>query len=252
MKWNEETIANEIKKAMEKLKIDRMPTSMELRDSGMSGLSRAISLSGGFYYWKDRMKIERKETFRLWNDERIKNELIKSIGILILDRMPTAEELKSIGRTDLHNAVSKTKKYSGWAKELELTRKRSETTIGQEWERKMADFLRKYEYEVELMTTKHPYDLLVDGVVKVDVKVANPYLLRGSRVHTFGLGKKNPSCDIYILIALDEQGGRERTLVIPSHHVKQTMVNIGKNSKYNVYKDNWNVLYEYSKFFNDI
>ena len=187
-----------------------------------------------------------------WTNELIQEELMKSIQILGIKRMPTGEELKSIGRNDLHCKVSRTKKYSGWAAILGLDLKRSETQIGQEWESSISGFLSRLGHTVELMTTKHPYDLLVNNAVKVDVKVANPYLLRGSRVHTFGLGKDKPTCDIYILIALDEKGTKERVFVIPSHHVQMKMINLGKESKYNIYVNQWHYIEEYSKFLNSI
>jgi hypothetical protein len=188
-----------------------------------------------------------------WTDELIKEHLLESIKVLDLKRMPTGEELKLIGRNDLHCKISRTKKYSGWAEELGLDLKRSDTTLGQHWEKHIADYLSQNGYNAELMTTKHPYDILVNNTVKIDIKVANPYLLRGqSRVHTFALHKVKPTCDIYILIALDEKGNKERTLVIPSHHVQMKMINIGKDSKYNEYNEYWNILWRYDMFYKTI
>jgi hypothetical protein len=190
-----------------------------------------------------------------WNDDLIKLELLKSIKVLNLNRMPTGEELKSIGRNDLHCKISRTKKYSGWAKELGLELKSSETSVGQYWEKKIANELAPLHFieSVELMTSKHPYDLLVNGTVKIDVKVANPYLLRGkNRVHTFALNKIKPTCDIYICIALNESGEYEKVLIIPSHHVNMKMINIGKESKYDKYNLRWTYIYRYSEFFDSI
>lgn len=187
-----------------------------------------------------------------WTEELIESELLKSIRILGVERMPTAEELKSIGRNDLHCKVSRTKKYRGWAEHLGLELKRSETVFGQEFERRVAEQLRSHDYDVELMSTKHPYDLLVDGCVKVDVKVAKPYPIRGSRVHSINLAKENPTCDIYICILLDDRGEVERELFIPSHHVQKKMLNIGADSKYNKYADMLSYLHNYSVFFHSV
>jgi hypothetical protein len=187
-----------------------------------------------------------------WNDELIKEHLLESIKILGIDRMPTANELKGISRNDLHCKISRTKKYSGWADDLGLALKRSDTVVGQEWEKDIANFIRVPGVSVELMTTKHPYDILFDGSVKIDVKAANPYLLRGSRVHTFNLSKENPTCDIYVCLALDEEGNKERTFVIPSHHVSMKMLNVGKESKYNKYIGRWDYLKKYVDFYRSI
>lgn len=189
----------------------------------------------------------------MWTEELIRTELLKSIGILGLDRMPSAEELKSIGRNDLHCKVSRTKKYSGWADDLGLSLKNSETTLGQLFEGHIQKLIRGLGMEAERMSTKHPYDLLVEGCVKVDVKVANPYLLRGeSRVHTINLAKVSPACDLYVCILLDEEGRNERVLVIPSHHVRMKMLNIGRESKYNVYNGKFEYIQHYVNFFKKI
>jgi hypothetical protein len=185
-----------------------------------------------------------------WTDELIKTELLKSINVLGLDRMPTAEELKGINRNDLHCKISRTKKYSGWAEELNLSLKSCTTRAGQKYEGVLLEVLKNQGYKVEAMTTKHPYDLLVNSAIKIDVKVAKPYLLRGKdRVHTFNLSKIKPTCDIYILIALDENENIERLFVIPSHFVQQPMVNMGKESKYNFYVNSWHYLTAFDEFY---
>jgi hypothetical protein len=187
-----------------------------------------------------------------WTDELIKSELLKSIDVLGLQRMPTGEELKSIGQNGLHCKISRSKKYSGWANELGLSLKSSTTETGKEYEAIIEQKIKDMGFEVERMTTKHPYDLLVFGGVKVDVKVANPYLLRGSRVHTFALNKENPTCDIYILAALDDAGALERLFVIPAHLVQMKMINMGLKSKYNRFIDAWDYLDEFSIFYKQI
>ncbi|MEK5038806.1 hypothetical protein [Sporosarcina sp. FSL K6-3457] len=189
----------------------------------------------------------------MWTEELIKSELMKSIGILGVDRMPSAEELKSIGRNDLHCKISKTKKYSGWANELGLGLKNSETTLGHLFEGHIERVMKGLGFKAERMSTKHPYDLLVEGTVKVDVKVANPYLLKGKhRTHTFRLGKVDPTCDIYICVLLDEKGRHERRLVIPSHHVRLPMLNMGTTSKYHVYDEKFEYIRQYVDFFKKI
>jgi hypothetical protein len=184
----------------------------------------------------------------LWPKGRIEKEIFKCMKILGIERMPTGPELMSLQRTDLHCKISKTKKYGGWAKKLNLQRKSSHTLTGQDNENLVENMLIEKGYEVENMSTKHPYDLLVDGAVKIDVKVANPFLLRGSRVHTFGIVKNNPTCDIYICLAFDEQKKIERVLVIPSHLCRVKTLCIGKESKYNKFHEQWNYIKEYSEF----
>lgn len=188
----------------------------------------------------------------IWNDELIKQELLKSIDILMLDRMPTRAELVSISRNDLHCKISRTKKYSGWAKELGLPLKSCDTRMGHKYEAGITDILNTKGFNVERMTNKHPYDLMVNGCVKIDVKSANPYYFQGSRVHTFNLHNPNPSCDIYICVLLNESHEIERTFVIPSHLVKIKTLCVGKESKYNSFIDRWDIVGQYSNFLKSV
>lgn len=167
-------------------------------------------------------------------------------------KMPTSTELKLIGRNDLHVAIQKSKKHSGWAEHLKLERKMSETLFGQNGEELAASNLESLGYKVEQMSTKYPYDLLVNDTVKIDVKTAKPYLLRGSRVHTFALNKPDPTCDIYIIRALSETGELERNLVIPSHFVRFKTLCIGADSKYNKYHERFDYIKEYSDFYKGV
>ncbi|MDP4105290.1 MAG: hypothetical protein Q8935_10065 [Bacillota bacterium] len=248
MKWTNETITIGIKELMKKLNIDRMPTNTEMRENSMSGLSRAIILTGGMDCWINKLNLKAKEKERLWNDERIEQELKHCISVLQLDRMPTANELHQIGRNDLHCALSKhSKKYRGWARELGLELKESETTKGNKFEFYVMKKIQEISnhLSVEKMTTKHPYDLLVNGCVKVDVKVGKAHYHFGPRAHTFALNKKFATCDIYICVALDEDDKIEKFFIIPAAKVQIVTLNICENSKYNKYKNDWNFLYNF-------
>jgi hypothetical protein len=186
---------------------------------------------------------------KVWTEEKVKSELLICMSALQIDRMPTADELRTLGRNDLHIKISRTRKYSGWAEYLGLSRKNSETLMGQSYEQMIFDRLRDCGHEVERMSTKHPYDLLVNGTVKVDVKTGSAYIMRGSRVHSFAINKKEPTCDIYIVMALSELGGIERSFIIPSHHLKVISLCIGADSKYNRFINRWDYIDQYTDFF---
>jgi hypothetical protein len=189
---------------------------------------------------------------KVWTEENVHDEILKCMEILDIKRIPTSGELLSINRNDLHMKISKTKKYSGWAKHLGLKQKESCTKEGQDQEENIYIFLSSKGYSVERMSTGYPYDLLVNGTVKIDVKSANPLQSRGSVIHTFGISKTKPTCDVYVCLALNEEGNAERCLVIPSHFLKIVTLCIGKNSKYNRFIDKWNYIEEYTKFYSQI
>jgi hypothetical protein len=174
-----------------------------------------------------------------WTDELIESELKKCISVLQVNRMPTADELKQIGRNDLHCKISKTKKYSGWASELGLEMKHCETRMGNQYEDLVKAKIEQCGFKVISMTTKHPYDLLVNNVLKIDVKVGRAHNHFEARAHTFALNKKYPTCDLYICVALNEKEEIERYFIIPSKFVQMVTLNIGKNSKYNEFVNRW-------------
>lgn len=184
-----------------------------------------------------------------WTPELIESELRKCIESLMLDRMPTAAELREqLGRNDLHVQVGRTKKYSGWAAHLGLSLKSCETHMGNSYENKVGSLLVSKGYEVESMTTKHPYDLLVNGTVKIDVKVAKPNYHFKVRCHTFGVNKKEQTCDVYICVAINEQSETEKIFVIPSHMAQVKTLNVCNESKYNRFIDAWHYIEQYSNF----
>lgn len=189
---------------------------------------------------------------KFWTEAIVRSEILKCMEILNIERMPTSGELISISRNDLHQKISKSKKYNGWAAYLGLEQKESCTKEGQNQEGNISDFLIGKGYEVERMSTKFPYDLLVNGTVKIDVKSANPLLSRGSVVHTFGIAKNKPTCDVYVCLALNEDGNTERCMVIPSHFLKIVTLCIGKESKYNQFIDRWDYINQYSDFYKGV
>lgn len=194
-----------------------------------------------------------------WTDELIESELKKCIDALHIKRMPTATELQSLGRNDLHCKVSRTKKYRGWAEYLGLELKESETTKGQRYEEHIVAAIENYSnhFRVKRMTTKHPFDLLINDCVKVDVKVGKAHRhFDGCRAHTFNLSKKYATCDFYICVALDENEEIESYFIIPAKFTQLVTLNIGTESKYNKFKDAWVLLlqmvYALESFYGDI
>ncbi|GIN93357.1 hypothetical protein J22TS1_44080 [Siminovitchia terrae] len=243
MKWNDETIASEIRNLMNLLDIERMPTSTEMKNNKMSGLVRAIGLTGGLYVWAEKLGLKMKEREPAWPDKRIETEIKKCIEDLQIERMPTASELISIGRNDLHCAISKSiKKYSGWAMDLGLSLKASETNKGNKWEGFVKEKLESKGFLVQRMSANHPYDLLINDCVKVDVKVGKAHTHFGARSHTFRTAKKFATCDVYICVALDEVGKIESYFIMPAALIRVVTLNIGTDSKYNKYKNDWDFI----------
>ena len=188
-----------------------------------------------------------------WTDKLIESEIKKAMNLLSIDRMPSRKEIDQVlNSSALSGKISKTGGFYHWAKRLEIEIKKSETETGSRYERLAVDILLNKGYAVNEMSFKHPYDLLINDKVKVDIKIAKPYLLRGSRVHTFGINKKYATCDLYILFALNNFDSIERLLIIPSHKLKITTLCIGANSKYNQYINRWDYLDKFNEFYSEL
>lgn len=190
---------------------------------------------------------------RAWS----KSSIIKEIKIMIddlgLEVMPTRKEVESyFGDTRLGNAITKRWGWYDLAEKLGLQVKYSETTLGKGYEKKIADKLINDGFEVIEMSQNFPYDLLVNKV-KVDVKVSNLGHFKNGSFYSFRTGKEYATCDIYIMVTIDDDGN-ESVYVIPSTHIinrKQISVG-GRSSIYDIYIDAYHYLYDYIEFINKL
>lgn len=190
-----------------------------------------------------------------WSHDDIKSEVCKVMKTLDINRMPSNLECKmATGRWALGNAIARSGGFKLLAKNMGLEQKKSETTTGRNAEDDIKTILESKGYIAEQMSIKHPYDLLVNGNVKVDVKASHKYQSKdGWSSYSFNLEKANPTCDIYIFVCIDDKNKFERILVIPSKFLHQTQLCItsGK-SKYDIYKDRWDYIEQYDKFYKSV
>lgn len=152
----------------------------------------------------------------------IEEKIITAQHTLGISRMPTSGELRNNGMGGLSTAITRNGGFKKIAKDMGLAQK---------------------------------YDLLVNSEIKIDVKASTAYETRGYKCNAFGIHKENPTCDIYILYALDFTGEIiERIFVIPSKfmHCKSN-ITIGEYSeKYDKYINRWDFLEQYDKFYKSI
>ena len=162
--------------------------------------------------------------------------------------MPTKGQMNEyFGDSKLSTYLSHETKRTGLtyrdiANELGLKLQESTTELGNRYEIEIMKLLIKKGFEVSLTSSGEKYDLLVNGK-KIDVKCAKAYFNRSARAHTFGINKIKPDADYYIVVALSEDGNSiEKILVIPSNKLQMKTLNIGANSKYDVYLDRYDLL----------
>lgn len=250
--WTEEVIENTIFELMKDIGIedDRMPTHKEMVNNRLSGLGAAIVKQGGIQHWAEKLGLRATvagDKHRKWTDEAVEKEIQSVMNALDLKRMPTRSEIVATSGNGLACAISKDKRgYYGWAKQMGLESKNSETSSGKKYERIAEEhILDQYqELSVKQMKQNYPFDILVDDTLKIDVKVGKRHTHFGTPSYTFATNKKYASCDLYLCYGLGNDGKINDIYLIPSNAAITTTINvtIGGNSKYDKYKNKWELI----------
>ncbi|MDY6396051.1 MAG: hypothetical protein SPL29_06485 [Bacteroidales bacterium] len=187
-----------------------------------------------------------------WNKELILKEIKKIIERFKFSSFPTLKQINTIrGCYDLSAAICKTEGVRFWAKEMDMPLVKSDTNFGKEYENKCFDILQKMRYKVDRTPTNFPYDLAANKHIKIDVKVGRLYTNKNGKYYSFNLEKKFPTCDIFVCYCIDEDGKIEKIYVVPSkimYGKKQLSIGV-KESKYDIYKNNWAIIREYDAFY---
>lgn len=176
-----------------------------------------------------------------WTDESIKKGIRDVMNGYCLERMPSRSEIELFyGDSKLSNAIMKRGGFYEWAKRLNISTKDCETKLGIEAEGKVKTRLETMGFEsVELTPVRHPYDILVNHRVKIDVKISHKYEYGHGTFYSFGLAKPMQTCDVFIAIALDDN----KTYVIPSSILNnKKQLSIGMTSKYDKYINRWDIV----------
>ena len=188
-----------------------------------------------------------------WTDELIEKKIWEVVETLKWDHFPTHTEMtKVLGDKSLACKISKYKGTIFWAEKLGLTLRYSETSFGNKYEAVAIDDIFENTGLHSVQTSsRHPYDLLTDNAVKIDVKVSKAFTNNcGAKAYSFNLEKREPTCDIFILYCLNDDETYDKVLIIPSCSLLgQTQVGVGLVSKWDFYNGKWNYISEYSRFF---
>lgn len=249
MKWTLDKLGKDLNDIMSLYDLSEIPSRQYLDGIERQDIVNGIARYGGFKKLSRDLGIPcRSNGNKVWTEESIEKALIQYIDTHDLKRMPSKPDLINSGEGALGNALTRHKGMKWWADKIGVELKESETKTGNTYEylamKKIEDISNHL--SVEKMSSKHPYDLLVNGCVKVDVKVGRAHRHFEARAHTFALNKKYATCDIYVCVALDEENQVEKCFIIPAAHVQIVTLNIGRDSKYNKYMDNWNFIYNFA------
>jgi len=189
-----------------------------------------------------------------WSLEKIKAAVIEVMSAYELDRMPSRKECSNYYHNEsLANAISRRMGWYELAAEMGLSIKDSETYFGKSQESIARETLVSFGYEVKQMPQNYPFDLLVNGSIKVDVKVSRLYKGPQGNFYTFNLEKPFCTCDIYLLYTIDEYQN-QTPYIIPSKFVAtNTQISMGeKRSIYHKYLNRWDYLEIFSAFMESV
>lgn len=192
---------------------------------------------------------------KMWTQNKIAAEIMTAKNKLEIKRMPTVSELKNINMGDLSNAIAKSNGFKWWAEALNLPVKNSETGLGKKYEKIFADFIyKKLKYNSQQMSMKFPYDVLIEGLVKVDVKCG--YVYTNSRVgsfYTFNLETANRKSDFLACYCLNKDKSIHKTYIIPAIVMQgKTQLSVGiVTSKYDKFIDRYDLISDYLNFYQD-
>ena len=182
-----------------------------------------------------------------WTDKLIRKGILEVVEHIGEARMPTAYELREYhGDCRLTGAITRTGGFMTWAKKMELPMKDCDVMLGISYEKYTQELLERNGLNCIHTSTKFPYDLLVDGKVKIDVKVSHLVEIGDGSAYTFKIAKNMPKCDIYVAYCLDENevGKIAKAYIIPAHVLtNMCQLTIGKDSsKYDIYLDRWELI----------
>lgn len=190
-----------------------------------------------------------------WTDELIREKIFEVKDALGLDRMPSRKECSDYFHNDsLTNAVTKRYTWYGLAEKYGLKIKESETYFGKTQESLAFEKLTSLGFSVRRMSQNFPYDLLVNDCVKIDVKASHLYRGKCGNFYTFNLEKPFATCDIYLLITLDEDNTETGTFIVPSKFViANNQISMGeKNSRYKRFENRWDYITAASDFWESV
>ena len=190
-----------------------------------------------------------------WNDELIERKIKEVVEKLNLDHFPThAEIIKTFGSRGLASKISKHKGTVYWAEKLGLPLKYSETSFGNKFEiEAITDIFENTGLHSVQTSSRHPYDLIVNNSVKVDVKASKEFINNcNSKAFSFNLEKREPTCDIFILYCLNDDETYRKVLIVPACSLLgQTQIGVGDKSKWDFYMNRWDFIKQYSDFFDN-
>ena len=181
--------------------------------------------------------MKRKDNY--WNEVTVAAEL--TAAAVPFGRMPTTKELHEIGRNDLALAASRRGGLAYWSVKLGLALKGEKTQFGLAIEEKICVWLREQGWDAVRQNRRAPFDILVNGKLRIDVKAARftSYATDYKyREEGFVFNTKKNRCDLFLLCLCGSDWSIVHKLFIPAAVAPSTItISDVARTKYSKYLD---------------
>lgn len=169
-----------------------------------------------------------------WTDEAAEVAL-REVAALVGGRMPSANELRAHGYGSLPSRLTRTGGMLVWAERLGLASSKDAHSpeFGERWEEYVTAVLRTHHYAAEPQRRHAPFDILVGGNLRVDVKASRYHDYGAVRGFTFWLGKCWQKCDVFALVKVD--GPTPAILWVPSSEAQQQTITLTGKHRLNAF-----------------
>lgn len=177
-----------------------------------------------------------------WTDSMVHSELIPICAATGM--FPSNSELVRLGRGDLANQICKRGGFVAWSAKLGYERNGSDSDFGWSGERRCMELLQINGFVVEKADRlRAPFDILINGCIRVDVKTANYAEYGVCRGWFYRIGKHAQS-DFVLLLQLDT----DTLYCLPWQVCPTTNITISREGGiYVKFKNNFDLLRETTK-----
>lgn len=194
-----------------------------------------------------------------WNKDNIEKALRYMVEQTGQKTLPThAETKKFYGNYKLSNAMRRNGGPKYWGERMGLEFKECESKKGEEYENYFVAEMLEKGFDAERVNCdepRFPYDVLINGCVKVDVKVAKVFGSDKQGYYSFNLEHKKHSCDFFVCYCLDCSGENiVKAYIVPASVMDgKSQLGVGlSQSKYDAYIGRYDLIGQTCEFYDSL
>ena len=194
-----------------------------------------------------------------WNKDNIEKALRYMVEQTGQKTLPTyAETKKFYGNYKLSNAMRRNGGPRYWGERMNLEFKDCDSRKGEQFEDYFVAEMLEKGFDAERVNydePRFPFDVLINGCVKVDVKVARVFGSDKQGYYSFNLEHKKHSCDFFVCYCLDSSGENiVKTYIIPASVMDgKSQLGVGlSQSKYDAYIGRYDLIGQTCEFYDSL